>query len=210
MEKNISKIITFDNLENEDLEKIDDTSHDLVNKNCWSEEEFQYIYFKRKNKFSSNDLELKKEYNKWHKELGLKYYDPHEKKFRIHNLTMKQKIKTSPDLIKYLLRHPLLDNKDKKHVKSIIQNQNYIFFRNSVMNTILGIFVLLMIFRKLAKIQKVPLPKLIKKNFFFSILAFLLSMVVLDVSYRMKNHRIVTDYLYENHMVDKYFQNYLI
>jgi hypothetical protein len=208
MEKNK---ITFESIieqENNDLNK--NVSSDMpIKKNYWEHENFHNIFYTRTKRFSKDENELKKEYDTWHKEMGRAYYSPELHKFTIDDLTTKHKLKSSNDLIKYLNYHPLLTLKDKKNISLIKKEIEDKYFRNSFINTCLGLFVIISICRKQASKEKTNLAQVIKKHYFLAISSLFMSFVIIDFGFRYKKYKLLINSLYDKKMVDRYFDKYL-
>jgi hypothetical protein len=208
MEK--SQKVTFESLNNKDLEfYLDNKGLELVNKYYWKNENFHLIYFSRKNHFSTDESELKDEYEKWHREIGTLYFNPDLKKFVVDILPFRQRLKAANEIAKFVNYHPLLTIKDQKNLNLIKKEISDKYFRNSVFNTFMGIMVILAFSRNQAASEKKPLALIIKKNYFLSISLLFISFLVLDYSFRLRKYKIFLDSLSEKNMTERYFANYL-
>lgn len=208
MEKN--KKITFESLvekEKHEFNKNEDS--DLITKKYWEHENFHNIFYARTNRFSKDENELKKEYDTWHKEMGRTYYSPVLHQFTIDDLSTKLKVKSSNDIIKYLNYHPLLTLKDKKNISLIKREIEDKYFRNSVINTCLGLFVIISICRRQAFKEKTNLAVVVKKHYFLAVSSLFMSFVIIDFGFRYRKYKFLVKSLYDKKMVDRYFENYL-
>jgi hypothetical protein len=208
MEK--SQKVTFESLNNKDIEfYLDNKGLELVNKYYWKNENFHLIYFSRKNHFSTDESELKDEYEKWHREIGTRYFNPEIKKFIVDLLPFRQRLRAANEIAKFINYHPLLTIKDQKNLNLIKKEISDKYFRNSVFNTFMGIMVILAFSRNQAASEKKPLALIIKKNYFLSISLLFISFLVLDYSFRLRKYKIFLDSLSEKNMTERYFANYL-
>ncbi len=209
MENKTHKVI-FENLQEEDITKQSDKSLELVHPDFWKDEIFHNIYFQRTKKFTSDNNELKSEFLKWHKAIGLKYYNPELKKFMINYLPIKMRLSSSGEILRYINMHPLLTFQDKKNLNIIKQEIFDKYLSCSISNTIFGIAIIYSFSNRQATKTKEPLAKVIRKHYVFSIAMMFLSFVILDAGFRYRKHNLITESLYQKNMVNKYFQNYLI
>jgi len=208
MEKNK---ITFESIIEQERKNSETSENSdlLIKKNYWEHENFHNIFYTRTKRFSKDENELKKEYDTWHKEIGLTYYNPELHKFTIDDLATKLRLKSSNDIIKYLNYHPLLTLKDKKNISLIKKEIEDKYFRNSVINTCLGLFVIISICRRQAFKEKTNLAQVVKKHYFLAVSSLFMSFVIIDFGFRYKKHKFLIDSLYDKKMVDRYFDKYL-
>jgi hypothetical protein len=204
----IKQKITFDNLTSNststapsDQYLLKDGDTLLVNKEIWKKDEFSKSFFKRKNYFSSDENELKDEFNSWHKELGEKIFDKERKKF-----TKKFLMK---ELNEYVKLHPNLTLKDEKKLELINKELKQEFFRYYFLNLFIGCSLSLFYLRYKSIQAKQPLRNVVRQYYFKIIFIFFLSNIWLDITFKLKKPQLMADKLNKKKMIDKYFIEYL-
>ena len=87
-------------------------------KEVWLSEGYQRIFSERNGKHSSNEDELKKDYQGWFEEKRIRLVDLDNRRFKKSNLD---------DIISFLEMHPLADKFASKEIKRIKKESRYSF-----------------------------------------------------------------------------------
>jgi len=200
------KIITFESLNHI---KEEDNENILINKNYWKNENFLKIFFQRTKKFSTDENEIKKEFATWHKELGRKYYNQSKDNFKLDSILLKEKKYSFHDILLFIKFHPLLTRKDEKKIIMINEEIKNNFRRIVVFNTFSGLLISISLIKLKSKINKVQFHITCRENYFKFMFLFILSMLVVDINFKLKKPYLLVDKLITLKMTEKYFQNYL-
>ncbi len=226
MEKQ-KKVVTFDTLIAEDNtispsqstqkelttntpnKTLDNIDQPLANEHFWKNENFTKIFYKRKNRFSSNDNEIKEEFLSWHKEIGNKHYNKTTGEFQLKNLNFPQTRLAYSEILHYINLHPLLTIKDKKILKIVKNEVNDKLKNFLMMNTLFAFGVSYSFIFFKARRDKIAVNKVAKENFIRVLFLFTISVIYIDLKFKLKKPYILVDKLCDSNFDEKYFKSYL-
>jgi hypothetical protein len=198
--------LTFENLEKQSSLPIQDQGDEiLVNKEFWNNNNFLQQLFTRR-QFTNDEIILKNEFFKWHKELGSTLYDIKQKRFytkREKNVSMKR-------LTSFMSIHPLLTIKDKKKIDLIKNEIDQSYYKHFIFGSLIGGFVLLgylsIRFKKsLNEMRKYAIQHKFKT--FFTLLFAYSSMNIYFVTRKVPV--LFTNSMTKKGLTKKYFEDYL-
>lgn len=215
MEKNKNKI-TFESLSSSTTndiinEKVENNAElQLVNTTYWNNEIFRQIFFKKNKRFSNDELELKNEFNTWHKEQGFKYYNAFTKDFNFGDVPFKNKKYIYKDIITYLKLHPNLTKLDEKRLETI-QNEIQTKFKNALLTNSLMAIMFGISWCKYRSIKlRQTIHQVARANYFNFLFVSILSFIYVDSRFKLKKPDYLKEILKEKGFTTKYYQNYLI